>query len=1335
MSRRRKILLWTFGGLVALVLLLFLAAALVLQSAWFQNQVRRRIVAEIENATGGRAEVGQFDFSAGNLTATVRDLTLHGNEAPGEPPLFAAGRVEVALRIVSFWRKQIDLQAIEVDRPRVHIIVYPDGRTNVPKPKAARHARKGAIETVLDLAVKRFQITNGTVDFAERRLPLQVAGQDLTARIFYDASPPRYRGDISFRSLDVKAGAREPLPLQVEASLVLFSDRLDLRSLRLSLPNSRLDVNGAVEQFAAPRAKLSYTGTLDLRDITGGRALGPLEGRGRLALTGTLELGGSSGLATQGRLDAAGLVFREAGIYVSNFRVRSNFRYGGERLDFSGLGVEAASGRFDGSAQFVRWKEFVVDGAAAGFSLQEITRIPGIERVSWNGTVSGPVHIEGALTGPKLTGFRVRGDLAIAEAPGPNPVNGAVALTYDRASRTVAFGPSRLNTRFSRIEFSGVLGNRMDAAVDTTNLDDAEPAISMFTKGPPPAMPVRIEPGGSGRFRGTITGPLKSPVIQGHASLDHFVWGGRTFDHAEADTDVSPAGVEARNAIADRLGVHATGTMRVTFQDWHAGPQAPLQGAFAVRAPNLDSVLAAAKERNPLEASTGAIAAQVTLGGTIGAIEIGGTAQIQRAVFYGQPIDRITGSAQYTADRLEIPNAQLEIGPQKVQLSGRFDHPRDNWQVGRVRFQAATDGLGLDRLGALRDRISDLDGRIEGRMAGELTLAQTGFRVGACDGWFAIRRIRLGGNQLGSIEASAATQGGVVNTWLEGELAGAKLKGTSQWTLSDKYPARGRIDFSPLQFSTLLAHLGRKPTTPPSFEASASGSVVFSGSTLDPQSWRAELNLPAVEARPTGEAQLPAGQEIILRNDGPVILDLDRKGAQVRRAQFRARETDLKASGRIGFGARNAWNLRVQGGINLALLRDFDKRIYSAGSVALDVSVRGALARPEMYGRIDLRKASLNYGTLPNGIDNANGVIFVYRDRATIDSLTAETGGGKISITGFVAFDGSTTFHLRANATDVRVRYPEDISSTVNASLAFTGTLDRSVLSGDVTVMRVGFNPRSDLGSILARAAKPLSVPVKPSRFEQGMHFDVHMVTAPQVRFETQLTRDVQGDADLRLRGDWTRPILLGRLSINSGEVIFFGSRYTINTGQILFVNAVKIEPTLNLDLETRVRGIEVTLHLAGPIDRLNISYRSDPPLPFSDIVALVATGRAPTYGGQVGQQAQFGQSWEQAGATALVGQAITSPITGRLQRFFGVSRLKIDPVVTGMTTSNAAARLTVEQNITPNLTFTYITDLSRAQAQIISIEWDLTNNWSAVAVREENGLFGIDFQYRKQLK
>ena len=85
-------------------------------------------------------------------------------------------------------------------------------------------------------------------------------------------------------------------------------------------------------------------------------------------------------------------------------------------------------------------------------------------------------------------------------------------------------------------------------------------------------------------------------------------------------------------------------------------------------------------------------------------------------------------------------------------------------------------------------------------------------------------------------------------------------------------------------------------------------------------------------------------------------------------------------------------------------------------------------------------------------------------------------------------------------------------------------------------------------------------------------------------------------------------------------------------------------------------------------------------------------------------------------------------PASGRLQRFFGVSHIKIDPQLTDIT-SVPQARLTLEQQVSPDVTLTYITNLSRTDQQIVRVEWDLSKQWSVVALRDENGAFGIDFQ------
>jgi translocation and assembly module TamB len=247
------------------------------------------------------------------------------------------------------------------------------------------------------------------------------------------------------------------------------------------------------------------------------------------------------------------------------------------------------------------------------------------------------------------------------------------------------------------------------------------------------------------------------------------------------------------------------------------------------------------------------------------------------------------------------------------------------------------------------------------------------------------------------------------------------------------------------------------------------------------------------------------------------------------------------------------------------------------------------------------------------------------------------------------------------------------------------------------------------------------------------MQFDVRVETVANLQFQTSLTSDLQAEADLRLRGSVSNPVVLGRIVISQGEIQFFGNKYEIIRGEIGFFNPVRIEPVLDLDVETRVRGVVVNINFTGPLTKLNVSYRSDPPFQSTDIVALLAIGRAPGSNSSLASsQTVMNQTFLGSGGNSLLGQAVAAPISSRLQRFFGVSRLKIDPTLTGLS-AVPQARLTIEQQVSRNVTMTYVTNLSQANQQIMRLEWNINRNWSVVAVREENGVFGVDFFFKKR--
>src|SRR5208283_952089 len=455
----------------------------------------------------------------------------------------------------------------------------------------------------------------------------------------------------------------------------------------------------------------------------------------------------------------------------------------------------------------------------------------------------------------------------------------------------------------------------------------------------------------------------------------------------------------------------------------------------------------------------------------------------------------------------------------------------------------------------------------------------------------------------------------------------------------------------------------------------------------------------------------------------------------VEAARFTGHNTDFSVTGRMALGQKNPLDLRVAGRADLSLVHDLDRGLTATGAIQADASVRGTLAAPQIAGRLEFAGASFNISDVSNGISGANGVLLFSGDRASIQSFTGETGGGRIELSGFAVYggEGPTVFRLHATAYQVRVRYPEGVSTVANADLRFTGTKASSILSGTITVLRTGFNPQSDFSSLLAQSSEPVRTPAAHPGLLGGLTYDVQVATSPDVQVQSALAQDVQVEANLRLRGTYTSPAVLGRVNITHGQIVFFGTRYSISQGSVSYFSPTNIDPVLDVDLETKARGIQVTLNISGPLSKLNLTPRSDPPLQFSEIVALLATGRSPTDEASVSYgQNTAAPAWQQSAGSALLGQAISSPVTGRLQRFFGVSRLRIDPTLPG-TEFNGTARVTLEQQVTPDITFTYITDVTTSNPQVVSVEWAFAKQWSVVAQRDENGLVGMDILFKKR--
>ena len=152
------------------------ALATLLLALWFtttttfQAYVRRRMVAEIERITGGRAEVGSFHVVPFRLQVEVRDITVHGTEAPGDIPLAHADHLIAQLKVNSFLRTDFGFHSLSVDHPVIHVAVAADGTTNVPAPKVKLPSLdKTAVDQLFALSINHLSVKNGELRWADQK--------------------------------------------------------------------------------------------------------------------------------------------------------------------------------------------------------------------------------------------------------------------------------------------------------------------------------------------------------------------------------------------------------------------------------------------------------------------------------------------------------------------------------------------------------------------------------------------------------------------------------------------------------------------------------------------------------------------------------------------------------------------------------------------------------------------------------------------------------------------------------------------------------------------------------------------------------------------------------------------------------------------------------------------------------------------------------------------------------------------------------------------------------------------------------------------------------------
>lgn len=1320
MRRRWK---WLAGGLAGLLLAALGAGVLVLRSDWFREQVRRKLIEVTEQATGGRVELVRFHYDWDAMTARVEGFTLQGLEGEAREPLVRIPELTLAIHIRSLVRQDVELRRLVVVRPAVHVYVDEEGNTNLPKPRRSE-SKTNVIEDLLRLRVGQLEVQDGRAHYDSRVIPLEARAEGVGVRLTL-ANVERLDYELKVARFD--AGPEKGLVL--EARGALEAQRVTVETARVIRQGTRLELSGTVEDFKAPR-------------VAGeARVSGPVAEWPELVLAGGTARGvakftwsEAEGLRARGQVSGEGLRLALEDFAVDGARLATEYALQGDELDLTGTRLEALGGAWQGTVRMRGWERLELAGEAANLSVRRIMAAVRQPEFPWEARLSGPLSFTTRVGSGGLTGSVARGAIRVAPVEGEVAVGGEVGAEWRQAANQVVIEMAQLTTASSRLNVTGVLGERVEAGLFTTHPQDLEPVLALIT-GEPVAIPLTLR-GGSLQVQAVVEGSLETPRLEGDVKVTQAHWEDLTLTEAAGHFRLNEAELRVDRLNLLQNGGRLQGRVRLGLKEWKLPADAALEAALQVRALRLSEVARLTGFKMALD---GTLDATLEAAGTLDQPRGSVQWQARQVVIGEERFSRLSGRLKAGSGETLRLDGDVSLDAAIVALNASYRHPAGDWRNGEGAVRLKSKGFRLAQSEMIHQQRAGLDAALtlEGEAAVKVTNGQVQLR--RLDGFVALDSIRDRQRDLGAMRLESRTAQAGLEVALSGKVDGTPLMGSATVGLDRRYPARGSLRLEKLPLASIADWAGEGA---PRLEGALDARLDWRGNLAEPERLSATLTIPRFEVSPPGQGT--TATDFTLRNAGPLQMDIDREGLQVRSVRLVAKETSITVAGVYSFQSRTPWDLSLSGRINLGVLSSIEPDLQGTGVAQISANLRGAAGDPQVSGRMAIQDASLYLRGVSNGVEKANGTIYFDRDRASIESLTAVTGGGTVALGGFVGFGrGEWSYRLQAKAKDVRVRYPEGVSTTVDADLSLTGSQNASLLSGLVTVQRSGFSSRGDFASLVAGSGNPIPVPATQNELLRNLQFDVRVRTSPNATFQTDYTQDLQTEADLRVRGSLAKPVILGSVMVNQGEINFFGNRYTISRGEVLFYNTATIQPSINLDLETRIRGVVVYIGVSGPLARLNVNYRSEPPLQSREILALLTVGRAPTatstgLQGQglnpPAQQSGAGTNMLAEASNTLLGGALSASVSSRVEKFFGVSRIKIDPNVTGVE-NIPQARLTIEQSLSRDITLTFSSNLSRSSQQIIRLEWDLSRQWSAIAVRDENGAFGVDFLYRKRFK
>jgi translocation and assembly module TamB len=1329
-----KIVGWTLGSVATLIVISVVAIVILLHNERFHNYILATVQKQASESLGVRVRLQNFALNLSHLDLDLYGLTVDGAAPYANPPVLQVDHAEISVRIVSIVNAKWCLDSFRVDRPVVRVFVDANGVSNLPTIKSRGDSGNGT--SIFDLAIRRAVLDQGEIYYNDKQTPLAADLHDVEFQASFHSLFTKYSGSLSYTDGHLASGTLKTIPHNLQAEFDATPTTFHLTKAKLSTGPSQVLLIATLQNYSHPNVDAHYDAIVDGGQV--GQVLhspsiptGLLRATGDLHFQQMLNRSLLDSLVVNGDLNSGQMDLKTPSLRTQITNLAGHYSLANGDAKLKDFRLNLLGGTLTGAGTMSNVagdSHSKVSATLRGASLAELKHLAGTSASTGSVALTGGLDVEleaswskslkdlvahadaaiiGAVHGQAQSRAQSAGGATVVKTSGAPanatgiPIEGAIHGVYTASNLQVALSKSYVRTPQTNLTMNGIVSDRssLDLQLQANDLGEIETVADLF-RTPTPGQ--QLEPlglAGTASFRGTIRGSVAAPHLTGQFIASNLHVNGSEWKLLRSNVELSSSFASLQQGELEHAsGGHIAFNASTALTKWLFTNSSPLQVDLDATQLNVADL---AKLTGQALAVTGTLAANVKLHGTVLDPVGNGTASVSKMVAYDQPVSLAKITFTGTGDEAHADLAiQLPSGNIQGNVSVR---PKDKTFVAKL----GAAGISLDKLQALKARNIDAGGELSLNANGEGTFGNP-----QLDATLQIPRLEIQKQAITGLNLHVTVADHVANATLATSAVNTNIQAKARISLTGDYLSDVTLDTQAIPLQPLLAIYA--PEQAANLSGETEVHVTLHGPLKNKSLIEAHVTVPTLK--------IAYGKSVQLAAASPIHLDYKNGIVDVQRGSIQGTDTDIHFQGSIPVVGNAPMSLMLLGTVNLQLAQLFDPEVRTSGELKIDINSNRT---SDFGGKIDIVNASYASADLPVGLRNGNGTLTLTRDRLSITKFQGTVGGGTLNAQGGVSLRPSIEFDLGLSANGIRMLYPQGMREGIDANLRLAGSTDTAVLGGSINLTDLSFTSAFDLNSFISQLSGGVSSPPTPG-LSQNLQLNLAVRSSSDINLVSR-TLSIDGSAKLQVRGTVAKPVILGRVNINSGDVILNGDRFVLNGGTVEFVNPSETEPVLNLSLKTTIQQYDVYLRFIGPINQLRTNYNSDPALPSADIINLLAFGRT-TEANAANPSTPANQA-----AAGLVASQVSSQVTSRVSKIAGISQLSINPVLAGSTSQGPpGANITVQQRVTGNLFVTFSSNVASTQSQTIQGQYQLSPRVALSATRDQNGGFAFDAIIKK---